>query len=163
VEILGGVVAVAMGILVVYPLLLRFASRGRYATVPEGPSPSRRAVADALAALEAQPYGDPRAVIVALYARLLVQVEPRLDGIEHYTPREIERVAVASLGVGGETARTLTGLFEEARYSTHPMDSDDSARARAALARALDEMDARVPPGSGRGLQGPTRPVGRSP
>jgi hypothetical protein len=163
VEILGAAVAAAIGILVVYPLVSRLASRARNATGPDAPSPGRRAIADALAALEARPFADPRAVIVALYGRLLVQVEPRVEGIEHYTPREIERVAVATLGVGGETARTLTGLFEEARYSTHPMDADDSVRARAALGRALEEMDARLPPGAGRGLQGAIRPVRESP
>jgi uncharacterized membrane protein YgcG len=151
----GLLVAAGVAAAVLYPYFA--ARRSEPETETEPPTPeSRRAVADALAALEADPRADPRAVIVALYARLLAQVAPRLGDLDGYTPREIEGVAVATLGLRADTARELTALFEEARYSTHPMNARDSARARLALGRALAQMGAAGPAGPSPGVGAPS-------
>jgi uncharacterized protein DUF4129 len=110
-----------------------------------GPSASERSraeIAATLATLEADPKADPRALIVALYGRLLSSVEDGVGGVEARTAREIEVAAVTTLGLPKEAARELTRLFEEARYSSHPITPADVDRARAALRRILDRIDA---------------------
>jgi Domain of unknown function (DUF4129) len=90
------------------------------------------AVDDALAALDAET--DPRRSIVAAYVRM----ERALDAAglgrrEPEAPREyLARVAGALRG-DARAARRLTALYEEARFSTHPLDEGMRAEAVAAL------------------------------
>ena len=142
--------AVVLGIAVVIALVaipLAIALRPRTAGPPVLPSPTiaertRAEIAGTLEQLESDPQADPRALIVALYARLLVAIDPKIENAEARTARELETLAVERLALPPAAARELTALFEEARYSVHPMTRDDGVRARAALQRILAALDA---------------------
>ncbi len=102
------------------------------------------ALAAAARALEAG--SDPRAVIQALYARLLARVGPLIGSVETETPEEIRTYHLLALGIGEAPANALTRLFEEARYSTHPLNADAADRAREAIRDAELDLDRRVVP-----------------
>lgn len=87
---------------------------------------------------------DPRVVILALYAAMLQQLQPMVDNIGTSTPEEIRVAHLVRLGVRPEAARTLTRLFEEARYSTHPMGPAEGARAQEAVRATLDDLARRT-------------------
>jgi uncharacterized protein DUF4129 len=137
-----GVVALAGGAvggtLLIAFVLLRGRPRrpARRAPVrpPDG-APPAAAVDDALAALGAET--DPRRAIIAAYVRM----ERALDAAglgrrEPEAPREyLARVAGALRG-DARAAGRLTALYEEARFSAHPLDEGMRAEALAAL-RAL--------------------------
>jgi len=107
-------------------------------TVPSG-------VRDALerASAELESGADPRAVILALYAALLTRLQPMVGDIDSSTPEEIRAGHLVRLGVRPAAAHTLTRLFEEARYSTHPMGPQEGTRAREAVRESLDDLDRR--------------------
>jgi Domain of unknown function (DUF4129) len=113
---------------------------------PTGRAPDaerlRAEFARSLLELEAQEGADPREVILRLYARLLLALRPQLGPLAEYTPREIARVVVGTYGAGPDSAGELTALFEEARYSHHPLDREHAARARRALEGLLGELRA---------------------
>ena len=88
---------------------------------------------------------DPRTVILALYSEMLLHLQPMVGSVETNTPEEIRAVHLAHLGVRPGAARTLTRLFEEARYSLHPMGPKESARAQDAVRATLEDLDRRVP------------------
>jgi hypothetical protein len=89
--------------------------------------------------------GDPRVAILALYASMLQQLQPMVGDIGTSTPEEIRATHLVRLGVRPEAARTLTRLFEEARYSEHPMGPAESARAQEAVRATLDDLARRTP------------------
>jgi hypothetical protein len=95
----------------------------------------RGAVDDALAALDAET--DPRRAIIAAYVRMERALDVAgLGRREPEAPREyLARVAGALRG-DARAARRLTALYEEARFSAHPLDEGMRAEAVAAL-RAL--------------------------
>jgi hypothetical protein len=95
---------------------------------------------DSLRRLEEDP--DPRAAIRGLYQRMLLTVQPRFRQIPESTPREIAEEIIDRFGVRPENARALTDLFEEARYSSHPLTAADVDRARRALSSVLQDLDA---------------------
>lgn len=97
---------------------------------------------------------DPRAVVIALYAKLMRLVEPRLGDLAARTPREIEQESMERLGLRGEAARSLTRVFEEARYSSRPLPPATVERARAALAALRAEIAS-----TARGGGAPSRPA----
>jgi hypothetical protein len=135
------VVAACLTVPLAYAIARR--RKGWEAVVP-GPTPAemaRAAIAATLAALEDDPNADPRALVVALYGRLLATVDARLVETGSRTAREIEATAVARWRLPPDAARELTRLFEEARYSPHPIGRADTERARAALQKVLDGMD----------------------
>lgn len=108
----------------------------------DGPAQKLRAeLLASLRRLESDPDLDPRATILALYQRLLLTLQPRFRQIPESTPREIERTLAKEFRVRAANARDLTRLFEEARYSSHPMTSEDAGRARSALAAVLHDLD----------------------
>jgi hypothetical protein len=113
--------------------------RGSAATVPAG---MREALTRASSELDLG--GDPRLVILALYAAMLEQLKPMVDDIGTSTPEEIRASHLVRLGVRPEAARTLTRLFEEARYSTHPMGPAESVRAQESVQMALDDLARRT-------------------
>jgi uncharacterized protein DUF4129 len=88
-----------------------------------------RAAVNALASID-----DPREAIIAAYVAMedvFAAHGVRRDAAE--APREyLQRVLMA--GPGDREASTLTGLFEEARFSTHAISADLRERALAALA-----------------------------
>ncbi|WP_052433878.1 DUF4129 domain-containing protein [Streptacidiphilus melanogenes] len=94
---------------------------------------------------------DPRTAIIACYAAMEKSLaESGVSRRKADTPTELlQRAAEAGL-VQGHAAQTLTDLFGEARYSTHPMGEHQRDQARAALesigahlAAAAAEADAR--------------------
>jgi len=91
----------------------------------------RAALAEAGAALGRGE--DPRATIVRLYVRLLGEIAPRIGDVDALTAQEIHRQILTTLGVSGPASEALTRLFEEARYSTHPVGADDAGRCRVAI------------------------------
>jgi len=109
------VVAVGVG------LVLLWGRRERDSTeTPETASASRAAVEAAICALDRE--SDPRRAVIAAYAAMQRTLGER--GVVRSpaeAPREyLERALVASRATERE-ARTLTRLFEEARYSKHPI------------------------------------------
>ena len=104
------------------------------------PVPGREELDAALQALEGGSDDDPRVVIMRLYARLLRWVEPRLTGLDTMTAREVERACVERFGLRPQTARSLTAIFEEARYSTHALAPETVDRTRVVLNQALQEL-----------------------
>ncbi len=94
--------------------------------------PLDEAVREAIGALGS--HDDPRAAVIAAYGAMRTSladhgVPPRATE----APREyLERILRAS-NVSERDARTLTGLFEEARFSTHPISEPIRRRALSAL------------------------------
>jgi hypothetical protein len=99
---------------------------------------AQSALRTAAASLDAG--GDPREVIIRLYGTLLSWVAPMVGSVDVDTPEEIRLTHLVALGIHPSPAATLTRLFEEARYSTHPMASDAAARAREAIAIAREDL-----------------------
>jgi len=117
------------------------ARRGRAESVPEG---LRGALAQASTELDLG--DDPREVILRLYAEMLRELQPMVTDIGPSTPEEIRSNHLVRLGVRAEAARTLTRLFEEARYSPHPMGETEGARARRAVRETIEDLTRRPSP-----------------
>lgn len=101
----------------------------------------RRAAAEAVGATitELQLGGDVRSAILACYQRFCQLLGTQgVQGQEAMTPRELESLAVRGLSVSAESANDLTSLFEEARYSQHPLGETDRDRA----VRSLEQIRA---------------------
>jgi hypothetical protein len=127
-------------------LLIGYRRRGRPPPPPEpgavpGAAPLAAALAAGAQALHEDP--DPRTAIIGCYAameRSLADagLPPRLAD----TPAEVlGRATEGGLVRSGWAAATLTGLFRQARYSSHPMTEADRAAAIAALARVQADLD----------------------
>jgi hypothetical protein len=88
----------------------------------------RRAVTAGLR--ELQSHADPRQAIIACYARLEHLLEEYgVPAYAHLTPQEYMGTALQGLDLPIEALVGLVQLFEQARYSLHPL--DDTARAQA--------------------------------
>jgi Domain of unknown function (DUF4129) len=118
---------------------LRRARRERRAVVPDAAervgSDLRRSLAD----LESE--RDPRLAVQRAYARM----EESLGAIElsrapDETPTEFTARVLRVLGASVAAASDLTGLFEIARFSDHPMDEADRRRAIASVRRVEAEV-----------------------
>jgi hypothetical protein len=84
---------------------------------------------------------DPRLAVQRAYARM----EESLGAIElsrapDETPTEFTARVLRVLGASAAAASDLTGLFEIARFSDHPMDEDDRRRAIASVRRVEAEV-----------------------
>jgi Domain of unknown function (DUF4129) len=102
--------------------------------------PLAAALAAGARALHSDP--DPRAAIIGCYAameRSLADagLPPRMAD----TPAEVLSRATASGLVRPAAPATLTGLFRQARYSSHPMAEADRAAAIEALAQVRADLD----------------------
>ncbi|HTP21289.1 MAG TPA: DUF4129 domain-containing protein [Solirubrobacteraceae bacterium] len=134
-----GIVAVAVtaGVAVVW------LTRWRGAVASGEPSATSVAVDAAIGVLDAE--ADPRRAVIAAYGAMERTLGER--GVARRpteAPREyLWRVLVASQADGHE-ARTLTGLFEEARYSSHPIPE----RMREVALAALHSLRRRLQAGS---------------
>jgi hypothetical protein len=104
---------------------------------------ARGALASAALALDAGT--EPRDVIIRLYATLLHRVAPIVGGVDDETPEEIRALHLERLGIRPSAATTLTRLFEEARYSSHPLGPEAVTRAVNAIREARRDLD-RTPP-----------------
>jgi hypothetical protein len=108
--------------------------------VPEGPDsdstmpavPLVSAVEESLDDLRAE--GDPRRAIVRCYARFeRVAAASGLERRPWLTPTEFMREVLARLSLPRAAVPTLTGLFELARFSHHPLGPSERDRAVDAL------------------------------
>jgi len=97
------------------------------------------ALTQALAELETG--AGPREVIERLYGRFLARVAPLAGDLIAQTPDEIRRGILLPLGVRPEAAVALTRLFEEARYSSHPMDAGKANGVRQAIDVAVADLN----------------------
>jgi len=104
--------------------------------------PDRAQVQAALAqaAVEIDRGEDPRGTVVRLYVRLLAGIAPKVGDVSCLTASEIRRQALSSLGIRPVASSTLTGLFEEARYSTHPIGPAEAQRFREAVRQAEEDL-----------------------
>jgi Domain of unknown function (DUF4129) len=130
-----GIVAFALAVGVVVTLLRRHQSSDEVADA----SATRAAVEAAIEALDAE--GDARRAVIAAYGAMQrTLAEHGIARSPEEAPREyLERVLVASHATE-EQATTLTGLFEEARYSAHAI----SEQLRVAALSALRSLRSRL-------------------
>jgi hypothetical protein len=111
--------------------------------------PLQTAVEESLDDLRAE--GDPRRAITRCYARFeRVAADSGLERRPWLTPTEFMREVLARLSLPRAAVPTLTGLFELARFSHHPLGPSERERAVDALheirsATAASEGDAGAP------------------
>jgi hypothetical protein len=137
------VVGSAAALLLVAPAAVlvrrRRAQRARRAVVPDAAARVGSDLRRSLADLESE--RDPRLAVQRAYA----QMEESLGAIElsrapYETPTEFTARVLRVLGASAAAASDLTGLFEIARFSDHPMDEDDRRRAIASVRRVEAEV-----------------------
>ncbi|MBD0282621.1 MAG: DUF4129 domain-containing protein [Thermoleophilaceae bacterium] len=110
---------------------------------------ARRAVEAALEPLRDP--ADPRAAVIAAYARMeQVLAERELGRRAPEAPREYLARVLREHGMPERSLTTLTALFEEARFSLHPI--SHSARRRALSALENARLGLRAPGGEERRL-----------
>jgi hypothetical protein len=99
------------------------------------------AVEDAIHILESQEDTDPRTRIINCYQRM-VQAAQHLGApvSSDQTARELETAIRKMLMLRGPAIKELTELFEEARYSLHPITERDGERAHQRLLSIAEEM-----------------------
>jgi hypothetical protein len=86
---------------------------------------------------------DVRSTILACFQRFCALLGSRgITEQEALTPRELEALAVHRLKVSSKDSRILTGVFEEARYSTHPLGEPDRQRALESLGEIRAALEA---------------------
>jgi len=100
------------------------------------------AVEDAIRILKTQPELDARTRIINCYERM-VQAAQRLGATvtSDQTARELETSIRKMLVIKGSAIRRLTDLFEEARYSLHPITENDAEQAQEYLQGIAEEMN----------------------
>jgi hypothetical protein len=151
--LLVAMLAAVVALVLVLPVLLRKPSWGEDASTDPGPSSGLvKGLEGALAALQAGRPETAREEILRAYRSLLEELrDPRMGDLNAATPREIEERMVTRLSLSRGAARGLREVFEEARYSTHPMTPGHARSARACLDGVLSELGARPgrapPPG----------------
>jgi len=89
---------------------------------------------------------NPRQVIERLYTRFLDRVAPMSVDLEVRTPEEIRTDTLLPLGVRPAAAVQLTRVFEESRYSSHPMNAEQVASVREAIRLAASDLTRYAPP-----------------
>ena len=126
---------VIVGVVVAAGVVVLWLTRRISAVAPPEAIATRAAVDAAIGALDAE--ADPRRAVIAAYGAMQRTLgEHGVARSPTEAPREyLQRVLMASQANERE-ARTLTSLFEEARYSTHPIPERVREVALAAL-RAL--------------------------
>ncbi len=117
---------------------------------PRRPAPDAKEVEGARAVLHAAEQelaegGDPREIIRRLYSGLLARLGPMVGSVEIATPEEIRTRHLLRLGVRPTAALALTRLFEEARYSSHPLGDEAVRHLRGAVSEALLDLDREAP------------------
>jgi len=136
-------VIAAVAVAVVFPRVRSYlAERREGAPPPDATEATRAALGHAAGRLAAGT--DPREVVRELYARLLDRIEPLAGDIDPSTPDEIRTGPLRRLGIRADAAESLTRLFEEARYSTHPMGPEAAERATRAIRRAEADLERRT-------------------
>ena len=121
-----------LGALIVIALLVRGNATLRRRAEPGPPKrPSPGAIAAVEEAIEELALGmDVRGAILACYQRFCGLLGAwGIVNQETLTPRELETLAVQALHVPPDASGALTSLFEEARYSVHPLGERERERA----------------------------------
>jgi Domain of unknown function (DUF4129) len=118
-------------------LLLR-RSRTPTDEAPSTPT-ARAAVEAAISALDSTP--DPRAAVIAAYAAMERTFAAHdLGRRRPEAPREYLRRVLRASEAPADQAVTITGQFEEARFSTHPISEHARVRTLAALSSLRDSL-----------------------
>ncbi len=141
--VLAGIAGIA--VVVVFPRVRSYLAdrrEGRRQIAPE--EEARAALGHAAERLAAGT--DPRDVVRELYGHLLDRVEPLAGDLDPSTPDEIRSGPLRRLGIRADAADALTRLFEEARYSTHPMGPEAAERAARAIREAETDLGRRTEP-----------------
>ena len=109
------------------------------AVAEAGTAVARRALDAALVPLR-EP-ADPRAAVIEAYARMEHVLASRELGRRiPEAPREYLRRMLREQGMPERSLTSLTELFEEARFSPHPIPTSASARARSELETAREAL-----------------------
>jgi hypothetical protein len=141
----AGLGALALALWVVFGERLAVWWAGTSAEEP--PEPLAAAVEESLEDLRAEL--DPRRAIIRCYARFeRVAAESGLRRPPWSTPMEFMREALGRLPVPRAAVPALTGLFELARFSHHPLGTPERDRALAALDEirtAIEEREGNAP------------------
>jgi hypothetical protein len=117
----------------------RRARRDRRAVAPDAAARIGSDLGRSLADLESE--RDPRLAVQRASARMEASLgEVELPRAPDATPTEFTDRVLRVLGASAEAASDLTGLFENARFSDHPMDEDDRRRAIASVRRVEAEV-----------------------
>jgi hypothetical protein len=96
-------------------------------------------IADAIDGLEAEP--DARRAVIAAYARMeTVLARHGLRRRPSDTPIEYLRRVLLSITTRADAVRSLTGLFEQAKFSSHRIDDAMKQDAIAALREIRDDL-----------------------
>jgi len=85
---------------------------------------------------------DVRDIIIRNYQKMLIILEK--EGIKQeisFTPRELEKLALHKLSLKEGTIDEMTRLFEEAKYSDHPLGEKERGRAIDNFKRIKDELE----------------------
>ena len=87
--------------------------------------------------------GEVQEIIIRCYRQMcrILSKGSKMHGDESMTPREFERAVVSQTGIDERPVSELTSLFEEARYSTHPIDNSKRKQALSALRQVKSEME----------------------
>ena len=105
----------------------------------------REAVRVAIGVLDDASEGDPRRRIMISYQKMVAAASNLGAPVgPDKTARELERGIRNMFLLKGPGIAGLTGLFEEARYSLHPMTWEDAEVARDCFIQIRDELDRTV-------------------
>ncbi len=109
--------------------------------IPTPQAEGMTAVEDAIHILESQATSDPRTRIINCYQRM-IQAAQHLGApiTSDQTARELETAMRKMLILRGSAITGLTDLFEEARYSLHPITEQDGEEAHEHLLAIAEEM-----------------------
>ena len=117
----------------------RRAQRERRAVVPDAAARVGSDLRRSLADLESE--RDPRLAVQRAYVRMEESLgEVELSRAQDETPTEFTARVLRVLGASAAAASDLTGLFEIARFSDHPMDEDHRRRAISSVRRVEAEL-----------------------
>jgi hypothetical protein len=141
---LFAVVLVVYGGLAVLGLWVLFADREHAVTMHTTADPRtrqvRRAVTAGLHAL--QQHSDARQAIIACYARLEHLLEDYgVPAYHHLTPQEYMGAALQGIPLPARAFADLVSLFEQARYSLHPLDNTARTLAMIHLATIKNHLE----------------------
>ena len=116
---------------------------------PEADADAARRMLDAALEPLREP-ADPRAAVIEAYTRMEdVLASRELGRRTPEAPREYLARVLREQGMPERSLTSLTALFEEARFSSHPIPASASARARSEL-EALQPYTGAAAPRSGR-------------
>jgi hypothetical protein len=134
--IYGGIAA--LGIWVLFDR--RFAAPHATEPAAEDVRRVRRAVAAGLRALH--DHDDPRRAIIACYAQLEHLLEDYgMPASAALTPQEYMGVALRGIDIPEDALAGIVALFEQARYSLHPLDDSDKQAAAAYLETIKEHLE----------------------